>query len=353
MSDVPENAPADEKRFEHLRATLGEQNYSKLMSGLKERLSYSPVILFMGKTGVGKSSTCNALFGSSMFRVDDVEACTREIQVEDLELPDRSLTLVDVPGVGENQAYTQAYKELYKAILAQGVKDKKGNRRQPDAVVFIFKADDRALQTELECYRDVLGGNLGSEQLARVVVAINQADKIEPIRGKGGWDNELARPGSRQLENLDRKRNEIARAFGVASNLVIDYSAGELYNLDRLLERIVYVLPKERVPLVVTRALHQERILQTETRRDASREVVLVNESVLAQARRSLWDTAEDVATVMLGPVGGATVRLTRDIYIAAKDVIVDTARGIKAAVTETWREVKSEVKSFFGGLFK
>jgi predicted GTPase len=107
MTETPEDSYTDEQRFQRLKDTLGDESYSNLMARLKERFSYSPVILFMGKTGVGKSSTCNALFGAEMFKVDDVAACTREIQVEDLELSDQSLTLVDVPGVGENQVYTQ------------------------------------------------------------------------------------------------------------------------------------------------------------------------------------------------------------------------------------------------------
>ena len=40
-------------------------------------LSYEPRIGFFGKTGVGKSSLCNALFGKDLFAINDVEACTR------------------------------------------------------------------------------------------------------------------------------------------------------------------------------------------------------------------------------------------------------------------------------------
>lgn len=344
MPETPENLDTDEMRLEHLKNALGEQKYASLMSRLKKRLSYSPVILFMGKTGVGKSSTCNALFGAETFKVDDVAACTREIQVEDLELPDKSLTLVDVPGVGENEKYTQAYKRLYRTILTEGVKDKKGNVRQPDAVVFIFKADDRALQTELECYQDVLKNNLNDTQLARVVLAINQADKIEPIRGDGGWDVELARPGTRQLENIDRKRNAIARAFGIETNLVIDYSAGELYNLDRLLERIVNVLPKERIPLIVEKALRQERNLQE----SVGREIVLVNNNVVEQAERSLWDTAEDVGMVLLGPVGAAAVRVSRDLYRGVKETVSEGYRTAKEFVSEKIDQFKGFLKRWF-----
>ena len=43
-------------------------------------LNYEPKIGVFGKTGVGKSSLCNALFGRDICQISDVEACTRNIK---------------------------------------------------------------------------------------------------------------------------------------------------------------------------------------------------------------------------------------------------------------------------------
>ena len=73
-----------------------------LLQELKRLITYEPVIGIMGKTGVGKSSLCNALFHSDVCAVNTVEACTRQSQRVRLRFGNHFLTLVDLPGVGES-----------------------------------------------------------------------------------------------------------------------------------------------------------------------------------------------------------------------------------------------------------
>jgi len=73
-----------------------------LLQELNWLVTYEPVIGIMGKTGVGKSSLCNALFRSEVCTVNAVEACTRQPQRVRLRFGNHFLTLVDLPGVGES-----------------------------------------------------------------------------------------------------------------------------------------------------------------------------------------------------------------------------------------------------------
>lgn len=53
---------------------------NELIRELNQLVTYEPVIGIMGKTGVGKSTLCNALFRSEVCGVNAVEACTPQPQ---------------------------------------------------------------------------------------------------------------------------------------------------------------------------------------------------------------------------------------------------------------------------------
>jgi small GTP-binding protein len=84
---------------------------------LNEKLSYEPKIGVFGKTGVGKSSLCNALFGQDICPISDVEACTRDTQEVLLKTSGKGIKLLDVPGVGESQDRDEEYGKLYAKLL--------------------------------------------------------------------------------------------------------------------------------------------------------------------------------------------------------------------------------------------
>ena len=53
----------------------------------------------MGRTGVGKSSTINAFFGTKYAKTDSIKPCTDEIYTYDF----KNLKIYDSPGLGESK----------------------------------------------------------------------------------------------------------------------------------------------------------------------------------------------------------------------------------------------------------
>jgi hypothetical protein len=194
-------------------------------------LSYEPRIGVFGKTGVGKSSLCNALFGEDICPISDVEACTRNAKEVMLNLTStKGIKLVDVPGVGESSIRDEEYAKLYTELLPE-----------LDVVLWLLKADDRAYSSDENFYKNIVKPHI--DQGKPFFFVLNQVDKVEPFRQ---WDDEKHEPGAVQFQNIDRKVQTVASFFDVPASKIIPISAHEKYNLTKLVDEIVYALPKEK-----------------------------------------------------------------------------------------------------------
>ena len=206
-----------------------------LISELNRLVTYEPVIGIMGKTGVGKSSLCNALFRSEVCTVNAVEACTRQPQRIRLRFGFHYLTLMDLPGVGESIARDDEYRELYKELMPQ-----------LDMVLWVLKADDRAFSVEEQFYQAVFAQYDGS--LPPVLWVLNQVDKTEPVEQ---WNWPSAQPSVLQTKQIALKRVTVARQLGVTEETILPVSVRGHYRLSCLVEAIITHLPKQaRSPLV-------------------------------------------------------------------------------------------------------
>ncbi|EMN5249430.1 50S ribosome-binding GTPase [Enterobacter roggenkampii] len=206
-----------------------------LIQELNRLVTYEPVIGIMGKTGVGKSSLCNALFRSEVCAVNAVEACTRQPQRVRLRFGSHYLTLVDLPGVGESVTRDGEYRELYRDLMPQ-----------LDMVLWVLKADDRAFAVEEQFYQDVFAQFRGP--IPPVLWILNQVDKTEPAEQ---WRWLSAQPSALQAERIAQKQQAVARQLQIAEIDILPVSVRGRYRLSRLVEAMITRLPKQaRSPLV-------------------------------------------------------------------------------------------------------
>lgn len=209
---------------------------SKLEEKLREMRNYVPKIGIFGKTGVGKSSLCNALFGRDICAISDVEACTRDPQKVILQLGNAGgLELIDVPGVGESDDRDKEYDELYQSLLPE-----------LDLVFWVFKGDDRAAASDEKFYKRLIRRYIDAGK--PFLAVINQVDKIEPFRE---WDEKEKRPSAKQASNIEAKRHHIAGLFELPLSQVLAISANERYGLVELIDSIVHALPNDKKLVVL------------------------------------------------------------------------------------------------------
>lgn len=197
-----------------------------IVQHVRHLTDYEPVIGIMGKTGVGKSSLCNALFQGDISPVSDVSACTREALYFRLQVGGRGMTIVDLPGVGESQQRDSEYTQLYRQVLPR-----------LDLVLWVIKADDRALAVDEHFYRHVVGEPYRSN----VLFVVSQVDKLEPSEE---WEVVAHQPSARQQANLSRKLGDIRRLFS-PTHPVCALSVKARWGLKSTVETLMHCLPRQ------------------------------------------------------------------------------------------------------------
>lgn len=273
-------------------AVLPDIVRKQILANISRLADYEPVIGVMGKTGAGKSSLCNALFAGDISPVSDTSACTREPLRFRIQVGRHSMMLVDLPGVGESESRDQEYQMLYKRLLPR-----------MDLILWVIKADDRALSVDEHFFREVIG--LHSY---KVLFVVNQVDKLEPSHE---WHSLSCTPSSRQKINLSRKLSDIRLLFAPL-HPVCAVSARTAWGLGRLAETMMRSLPA-RASSPISSQLHKQ----------------LRSESVKSQARDRFGEAAgevlDSVASLPFVPESvKSLIRGVRDVVVSAVRTVWD-----------------------------
>lgn len=211
----------------------------ELVERLLQCVHYEPVIGIMGKSGAGKSSLCNTLFRFPPANVDAVKGCTRRAQQYKTSDGLHALNIIDFPGIGETPTLDKMYARLYQHWL-----------NKLDLIVWVLKADDRAWNDDIRCYRQLV--SQGAKP-AHFLFVLNQADKIEPCRE---WDIATRQPSLRQQQNLQEKVTQVNTVFSPV-HPVLAVSASEGFNIPGWVETLITVLP-DKASSAVARQLEPE-----------------------------------------------------------------------------------------------
>ncbi|MEY3221659.1 MAG: GTPase Era [Cyanobacteriota bacterium] len=226
---------------------MTEDELEKIRQIIKDRVDHEPPprFAFIGETGVGKSSTLNALFNAGV-EVSHTEACTQapnliEIPLSEIQGTKGSLIFYDMPGLGESRLKQKEHISLYEKVL-----------KDVDVALWILDAQDRAIAS-VQQYLETDLKSLDPRLLERMVIALNKVDLLHP----GDWYSSANIPSGEQEKNINGRikdvENKIREVLPNWQGKIVGYSANRRYKLPQLFDAIMDAVPTERQWVVASR----------------------------------------------------------------------------------------------------
>ena len=211
---------------------------------LQNRCMLYPLdVALVGATGVGKSSTLNALFGEAVAKVGTGVAPETQV-VSEYRVND-VFRVHDSAGFGDGLAADVKHATHLSDLLLKSFVQIDAQRNGfVDLALVILDGSSRDLGTTFKLLEQVV---LSCIEPERVIVAINQADMA--MKGRF-WNDHTKQPEMELLTFLQEKaqstQQRIKQSTGLQISQPVFYSASQNYNIDVLCNHIIAHIPRGR-----------------------------------------------------------------------------------------------------------
>jgi len=235
--------------FREQNPTIPQQKFDEIVSQISERVENEPppTVAIIGESGVGKSSTVNALFNAG-HPVSHTEACTQaeaavELKADTVHGERGILVVYDMPGLGESLSKRGQHLQTYERVL-----------KDADVALWILDAQYRAVESVQRVLTEEMK-SINPGLVERMVFALNKVDLVHP--GETDWHPLANMPSEEQDANIAQRILDVERKVREAvprwKGSVIGYSAAKRYNLPQLFAVMLEAVPKKRQWVLASR----------------------------------------------------------------------------------------------------
>jgi len=239
----------DEIRKTSKKSKVSDKDFEEIWTQVTHKLENEPPprVAIIGNTGVGKSSTLNALFNAGQ-PISHTKACTQvegiiEITADTVEGEKGFLVIYDMPGLDESISSQEKHLETYERIL-----------KDVDVAIWVLEAASRGIKNVQDTIdKDIR--RINPEILNRIVFALNKVDLVHP--GATDWNPLANLPSDEQLKNITMRiedvESKIKEILPDWQGKIIGYSADKRYNLTKLFSTMLDSVPETRKWVITSR----------------------------------------------------------------------------------------------------
>lgn len=216
---------------------LSNQDVQHIKQAMRIELNNKPpTIGLVGVSGVGKSSTINAMFKTSL-AISHTVACTKEFEATDMSLQIKtgeisgeqtSLRVIDAPGLGEDIMIDSKYIKMYHQYLPQC-----------DVILWVLSARNRAIALDQTYLKEFL------QYSEKIVFGVNQVDLVYPMN----WNHKINLPSKEMEKNIteiEKDRTDKLKTIVNRNVPIVSYSAIHGFNLEKLFNALIQTIPERR-----------------------------------------------------------------------------------------------------------
>lgn len=308
------------KVFENIlkEDSVGAVDRNLLMKNIEQLKKSKLNIMLVGATGVGKSSTINAIFDTEIAKVgysSDPQTST----IEKYEID--NVVLWDTPGLGDSPENDKRY--AIQIVNALKATDDKGELLI-DEVLVLIDGSNKDMKTAYEIIENVIVPFIGDSK--RIVIAINLCDM--GLKGRY-WNCEDNCPHEQLVAFMNKKvvsvHERIKDSTGI-STMPIYYSALHKYNISKLLLTMIKNMPETK------RFLFMDSLNKNPDIWNKNDELENYNREIQTEIKGSLSKAVDGAAK---GAVAGATVGSLIPIVGPVVGATVGAALGFLGGLVE------------------